>query len=182
MKIKIRRQDTADSAPYWQTFDFADEGRITAAGILDRLNYRDDLMDENGIPCRRIRWECSCMQKMCGGCAMVINGRPGLACGTFIDTGQSSLLVLEPLTKFPVVTDLVVDRSILQEYQREAMMYLGTRATPDQKEYARQYSAAKCLRCGLLQIPGLPGHLPGPSAHAFLHRVYEPALPLDAVL
>ena len=73
MKIKIRRQDTADSAPYWQTFDFADEGRITAAGILDRLNYRDDLTDENGVPCRRIRWECSCMQKMCGGCAMVIN-------------------------------------------------------------------------------------------------------------
>ncbi|HJD30382.1 MAG TPA: 4Fe-4S binding protein [Candidatus Eisenbergiella stercorigallinarum] len=159
MKIKIRRQDTADSAPYWQTFAFADEGRITAAGILDRLNYRDDLTDENGVPCRRIRWECSCMQKMCGGCAMVINGRPGLACGTFIDTGQSSLLVLEPLTKFPVVTDLVVDRSILQEYQREAMMYLGTRATPDQKEYARQYSAAKCLRCGLC-LEVCPNYVP----------------------
>lgn len=50
MKIKIRRQDTADSAPYWQTFDFADEGRITAAGILDRLNYRDDLTDETASP------------------------------------------------------------------------------------------------------------------------------------
>ena len=99
------------------------------------------------------------LREMCRGCAMVINGRPGLACGTFIDTGQSSLLVLEPLTKFPVVTDLVVDRSILQEYQREAMMYLGTRATPDQKEYARQYSAAKCLRCGLC-LEVCPNYVP----------------------
>ena len=89
------------------------------------------------------------MQKSCGGCAMVINGRPALACGEFIDTDKEKMLVLESLTKFPVVADLAVDRSIIQEYQKTAMMYLGTRAKPDKKEFAQQYSAAKCLKCGL---------------------------------
>ncbi len=149
MKIKIRRQDARDTAPYWQTFDWESCGRMTVAGILDELNYRDDLMDENGTPCRRVRWECSCMQKMCGSCAMVINGSPALACGVFIDTDKAKQLVLEPLTKFPVISDLVTDRSIIQEYQKEAKMYLGKRETPEQKEYAHQYSVAKCLKCGL---------------------------------
>ena len=149
MKIKVKRQDSAGEKPYWQTFDFEGNGRITVAGILDQLNYRDDLEDENGRPCRRIKWECSCMQKSCGGCAMVINGQPALACGEFIDTDNEKILVLEPLTKFPVVTDLVVDRSVIQEYQKAAMMYLGERAAPDKKEFQHQYSAAKCLKCGL---------------------------------
>ena len=149
MKVKIKRQESPDTLPYWQTFNFDSKERLTVAGILDQLNYRDDPVDENGIACKRIRWECSCMQKMCGGCAMVINGTPALACAVFIDTAATRQLVLEPLSKFPVVCDLVVDRSIIHEYEKMAMMYLGTRATPSDKEFPQQYSAAKCLKCGL---------------------------------
>ena len=50
MKIRIKRQDEPESAPYWQTFDYLGEGRKTVAGILDEVNYRDDLIDENGAP------------------------------------------------------------------------------------------------------------------------------------
>lgn len=149
MKVKIRRQEAPDTLPYWQTFRFESDKRLTVAGILDQLNYKDDPVDENGIPCRRIRWECSCMQKMCGGCAMVINGTPSLACGTFIDVSRTKQLTLEPLSKFPVICDLVVDRSILHEYEKKARMYLGTREKSPEEDFSHQYSAAKCLKCGL---------------------------------
>ena len=81
---RIKRQDDRRSAPYWQVFHFRGEGRITVAAILEKLNERDQLEDIKGKQCRKIRWECGCMQKMCGGCAMVINGHPALACGVRI--------------------------------------------------------------------------------------------------
>lgn len=149
MKIRVKRQDGPGAAPYWQTFDFSGKGRKTVAGILDEINYRDDLIDENGAPSRRIRWECSCMQKMCGGCAMIINGIPALACGTFVDTEKEELLVLEPLTKFPVVSDLITDRSCILEHQKAALMYLGKKGVENEKEFANRYSVAKCIKCGL---------------------------------
>ena len=149
MKIRIKRQDGQGAAPYWQTFDFSGKGRKTVAGILDEINYRDDLIDENGVPSRRIRWECSCMQKMCGGCAMIINGIPALACGTFVDTEEEEFLILEPLTKFPVISDLITDRSCILEHQKAALMYLGKKGTENEKEFANRYSVAKCIKCGL---------------------------------
>lgn len=149
MKVKIKRQESRRSAPFWETFFFRSEGRITVAAILERLNDRDQLEDVQGRRCRKIQWECGCMQKVCGGCAMVINGHPALACSTFINTDDTEVLKLEPLTKFPVVSDLVVDRSVIWERQKEAMMYLGKRKRPELKEQEHQYSAAKCLKCGL---------------------------------
>ena len=51
------------------------------------------------------------MQAVCGGCAMVINGVPALDCSTFADEVKGNELILEPLSKFPVVADLIVDHS-----------------------------------------------------------------------
>lgn len=149
MKVRIKRQDTWNSDPYWQNFNYEKNEIETVAGILEHLNYRDDLVDEVGNKCRRIRWECSCMQKMCGACTMVINHKPGLACNVFINPTKETELVLEPLTKFPVITDLCVDRSCIQEHLKEAEAYLGKLAETDLKEFKNQYAVAKCLKCGL---------------------------------
>ena len=62
---------------------------------------------------------------------MVINGHPALACGVFINTDDTEILRLEPLTKFPVVEDLIVDRSVIWERQKEALMYLGILGAKD---------------------------------------------------
>lgn len=80
---------------------------------------------------------------------MIINHVPALACGTFINPKETSELVLEPLTKFPVISDLTIDRPSIYQHQKEAMMYLGQWETPDAKEFPVQYQAAKCLKCGL---------------------------------
>ena len=149
MLVKVKRQDAPSTEAYYQAFDFGCSGRLTVAKVIDDLNYRDDLYDIEGEPARRIRWECSCMQQMCGSCAMVIDGRPGLACSTFVDTDAAAQLVLEPLSKFPVISDLVVDRSCIAESLKDAQMFLGKKGEVAEGELSSQYLAGRCMKCGL---------------------------------
>ena len=158
MLVKIKRQALPDSAPYWQSFVYNGPTHITVAALLDALNYTDDLFDAEGKSATRIRWECSCMQAVCGGCAMVINGTPALACETFADGAE--VLTLEPLSKFPVVADLIVDRSIIYENLIAARAYLEGAAVTDARAAKQQYSVAKCLKCGLC-LEVCPNYRPG---------------------
>ena len=149
MKVKIQRQQSPVSEPYWETFDADVPGDMSIAGLIDHLNYRDDILDENGRKTTRIGWECSCLQGICGSCAMVINGKPSLACLAFIDADAADVLTVEPLSKFPVVVDLVVDRACILEHQKDALMFLGSKRPASPCEAGQQYTVAKCLKCGL---------------------------------
>ena len=160
MIVKIKRQESAEAKPYWQSFKYDGPKHVTVSAVLDALNYTDDLIDVAGKSATRIRWECSCMQAMCGGCAMVINGVPALACATFADEVKGEDLVLEPLSKFSVVADLIVDRSIIYENLIKAKAYLESVAVSDKKQHEQQYSVAKCLKCGLC-LEVCPNYLPG---------------------
>ena len=113
MIVKIKRQSSPSAESYWQSFNYEGPMHVAVSAVLDALNYTDDLFDTEGNKAPRIRWECSCMQATCGGCAMIINGIPALACATFLDEVKGKELVLEPLSKFPVIADLAVDRSII---------------------------------------------------------------------
>ena len=150
MNIKVLRRQTKDAKPYWQTFSYERTSNDqTVAGMLDELNYKDDLKDIMGQPAPRIRWECSCLQGMCGACAMVINGWPALACEVFLRDIKSDTIVLEPLRKFPVIADLAVDRTVIQEYLTKANAYIEEYSGADTKEYEHMYLSGKCLKCGL---------------------------------
>ena len=149
MVVKILRRKDADALPYWQSFYYKGKGRVTVAQILDTLNETDDLFDTENKPAPRIRWECSCMQKMCGACAMLIDGTPALACNTFIEAEKKKTLTLAPLSKFPCVCDLVVDRSIIAEHMKAAELWIGDRAEPSQELTGRQYEISRCLKCGI---------------------------------
>ena len=160
MIVKIKRKNAPDSTSYWQSFVYDGPAHVTVSAVLDALNYTDDLFDSEGKPASRIRWECSCMQAMCGGCAMVINGVPALACSTFADTVKGEELVLEPLSKFPVVADLIVDRSSIYENLIQAKAYLEEVAASVRLQHKQQYSVAKCLKCGLC-LEVCPNYRPG---------------------
>ena len=160
MIVRIKRQRDAESVPYWQNFRYDGPTHVTVSAVLDALNYTDDLFDTEGYPAPRIRWECSCMQAMCGGCAMVINGMPALACATFADEVKGHELVLEPLSKFPVVADLVVDRREIYENLIRAKAYLEGQAEPNPRKHDQLYAIAKCLKCGLC-LEVCPNYHPG---------------------
>ena len=160
MIVKIKRQVDSESPAYWQSFNYDGPKHVAVSAVLDALNYTDDLFDTEGNPAPRIRWECSCNQATCGGCAMVINGVPALACATFADDVKGEELLLEPLSKFPVVADLIVDRSIIYENLNRAKAYLEGDAVNNKRNYEHQYSVAKCLKCGLC-LEVCPNYHPG---------------------
>ena len=149
MRVKILRQKSPGSQPYWQEFSYEYYGNQTVAGMLDELNYKDDLVDINGDPAPRIGWECSCLQGMCGACAMVINNRPALACETFLRDLKGDTVVIEPLKKFFTICDLVVDRGVIQENLKKADAYIEEYNDAKAEEYEHMYAAGKCLKCGL---------------------------------
>lgn len=91
---------------------------------------------------------------------MVINGTPALACATYADEVKGRELVLEPLSKFPVVSDLVVDRSAIYENLIHAKAYLESAAKNDLHLQKQLYTLAKCLKCGLC-LEVCPNYRPG---------------------
>ncbi|MBR5755924.1 MAG: 4Fe-4S dicluster domain-containing protein [Firmicutes bacterium] len=149
MKVKIQRQMNPFSPSYWESFDYDGSKDISVAALLDYINYNDDMVNDKGERTGRIGWECSCLQGMCGACAMVINGVPALACETFLKDLKGNEIKLQPLSKFPVVSDLVVDRSSIQDNLKENNVYIGEYKPGNDKDHEHQYTAAKCLKCGL---------------------------------
>ena len=147
--IEVRRQHSPADAPYYQTIKYqAANDEENVAAVLRNLNATPELRDTEGREVGEIHWQCSCLQKKCGACAMLINGLPRLACDTKLkDCRENRLLRLEPLKKFPIVRDLMVDRSSMMKNLRD----IATKARKYQlvKRYKKRvYSGCgKSLAC-----------------------------------
>ena len=148
IQIDILRRKNKEEPAYVQRFLYEPlDPSETVATALRRLNEQEPLLDAEGNAAEPICWENSCLQKKCGACAMVINGRPMLAC----DANLSALktpVKLEPLRKFPVVADLMVDRSILFRNLGDLNVWLSGEAEPSERKNPDAYEASRCLQCG----------------------------------
>jgi len=80
--------------------------------VLDALNF----IRENYDPTLRFRH--SCHMGKCGSCAVMVNGRPCLACWELAEAG----MLIEPLRGFPIVADLVIDR-VEDDLQTEGLVF-----------------------------------------------------------
>jgi len=74
-----------------------------AIRVLDALLHVREHID----PTLAFRY--SCRVGMCGSCAVLINGREGLACQTTIASLNSDIVSVAPLRSLPVQRDLIVD-------------------------------------------------------------------------
>ena len=126
--------------PYLQTFEYQPLSKEENVVILlEELNKKLD---------DKIAYKKSCLQKKCGACAMLINGKPALACSTLLkDLGEK--VSLSPLKKFPVIEDLVVDRSIMKENLKTMEVYFEDKALIDNKRNEKSFEAMRCLQCGI---------------------------------
>src|SRR5690348_14031566 len=119
--IKIKRQNGPDSKSYWEEFEVAywPGMRVISALMYIALNPTP----RQGKATTPITYESTCLEEVCGSCAMRINGRVRMACSARIDYLEKPIR-LEPLTKFPVVRDLTVDRSVLFENLKRVKAWL----------------------------------------------------------
>ena len=132
-----------------QTFSFeTDDATATVATALTELNLREALFDVDGNAADPIEWECSCLQRRCGACAMLIDGRPALACDTRLQELPSATVKLDPLAKFPLVRDLAVDRSAIFAGLERMGAWLEEEAELPVKRSRVAQEASRCLQCG----------------------------------
>lgn len=145
--VRIKRQNSFEAEAFYQTILCDCDAGTNIATLLREINA-EEILDIDGIPVGEIAWECSCLQKKCGACVMRINGMPRLACDTKIGDLKSKTVTLEPLKKFPVVRDLIVDRSVLRENLIALHNWLESEATKSRKTVDLAYDASRCIQCG----------------------------------
>ncbi len=162
-RFDILRQRSAADKPYFQSILFeTDKESITAAAALTIINSAPEIRDINGEIVSPVKWECSCLQKKCGACAMVINGKPRLACDAVLgEIAKNGVVRLEPLKKFPVVSDLIVDRSVMMSNLKTLHIWLEGKAEENRKTNI-SYEASRCLQCGCC-LEVCPNFCPGGS-------------------
>src|SRR5437868_10530811 len=150
--IKIKRQNTPDSKSYWEEFELLYKpGRNVTSALMEIAR---NPVTRNGNPTTPITYDSNCLEEVCGSCAMLINGKARMACSALVDNLQKPIK-LEPLSKFPVVRDLAVDRSVLFENLKRVKAWVpvdgtydlgsGPRVTMHEQEQA--YPLSRCISC-----------------------------------
>ena len=89
-----------DSEPRWVHYSVHTHPGMTVLEGLHRIQEEQDAT---------LSWRYSCRMGICGSCAMIINGRPGLACNTQVRDVSGSTIRLQSLSNFAIVKDLVPD-------------------------------------------------------------------------
>lgn len=143
IEISVKRQKNRDEKSYIQKFIYTGDGNLTVADWLTEINQTEAKTD-------RIAWECGCLEKKCGACAMLVNGYPTLACSVFLKKAvKHEKILLEPFHKFPLIKDLIVDRSIIFDTIIHMKIWMNEKNSSDYSwDYELQYKAGQCLQCG----------------------------------
>lgn len=143
---------------YWEEFELV---RTPSANIISALmQIQLEPINIKGEVVTPVVWEQGCLEEVCGSCSMLINGKPRQACTALIEriiheTGQTTI-TLAPFTKFPLVRDLIVDRSIMFENLKKVHAWIEVDGAYDrgpgpkisQAKQEVMYELSKCMTCG----------------------------------
>jgi hypothetical protein len=110
--FKIKRQADPNSAAQWEGFEIRWKPGMNVISSL--MEIAANPVTTAGVTTSPVTYDANCLEEVCGSCAMVINGKARMACSALVDQLEQPIRV-EPLTKFPVVRDLAVDRSVIFE-------------------------------------------------------------------
>ncbi len=154
VRFIVKRQANPDSAPYREEFVLRlRPGMNVIIGLMDIAANPVDRFGKTTTP---ITYESNCLEEVCGSCAMLINGKAAMACSSLISKLEQPVR-LEPLSRFPVIRDLAVDRSVLFENLKRVKAWVpvdgtydlgpGPRIAPEQQE--EMYPLSRCISCCL---------------------------------
>lgn len=151
--LKIRRQNTPEADPYWEEFYLSFRNGMTVAEALCEIQKNPVNVQKEAVS--PVVWDECCGDGTCGACAMLINGKPGLACKVNIRELKQPV-TLKPLSKFPVVRDLACDRSSffdsLAKMEIAPTVETNRRSAPMIIYHSDQEmitGLSRCIDCGL---------------------------------
>src|SRR5713226_8060312 len=150
--VKVKRQASPKEAARWE--EFALPWRPSMNVIICLRDIAEHPVTREGKQTTPVSYDSNCLEEVCGSCAMVINGKARMAWSALVDQLEQPIRI-EPLTKFPVVRDLSVDRSVLFENLKAVKAWVpvdgtydlgsGPRVTPLEQEEA--YPISRCISC-----------------------------------
>lgn len=116
---------------------------LESCTLLEALYYIKEKVDPT------LTFNSGCRSEVCGSCAMRVNGREVLACGYKPKEGDT----IEPLSKMPILKDLVVDHQKAHNTLKRVKSWLDRPATPesmepeDEKRIEKQSDCILCSSC-----------------------------------
>jgi succinate dehydrogenase / fumarate reductase iron-sulfur subunit len=158
--LRVWRQANPEAEGGWETYEVAD---IDAeASFLEMLDILNDRLLADGE--RPIAFDYDCREGICGSCSLMIDGQPHgprqvTSCQVFMrDFADGAEISVEPFrsSAFPVLRDLIVDRSALDRIV-EAGGYVSVTTGPKPEPNANpvhpeiqqaSMDAAICIGCG----------------------------------
>lgn len=173
-KLKIYRG--APGNQYFEEFDCELKAGDNVIAALKQIQKNPK--NACGKVVEPVVWEDGCLEEVCGACSMLINGRPRQACTALIETylREKDEITLAPFTKYPLVRDLIVDRSRMFENLKKVHAWIDVESSKEngwgplisQAKQEVMYSLSTCMTCGCCQegCPQVNSHSPfiGPAA------------------
>src|SRR6201995_1170668 len=157
IQIEIKRQSAPDKPAVKERFSVPYRPGMNITSVLGEIALNPVTAD--GKPTTPVTYDSNCLEEICGSCAMRINGKAMMACSALVDKLVGSdgrgTITLEPLSKFPVVRDLAVDRSVLFENLKAVKAWVPIDGTYDLGAAPRQfpqvqeqrYPLSNCISC-----------------------------------
>ena len=164
MKLYLKIWRQANAGAKGKMVDYTLDGVESDMSFLEMLDIlNEELISKGEEP---VEFDHDCREGICGTCSLMINGRPHgpdsritvcqLHMRSFNDGDE---IVIEPwrATAFPVIKDLIVDRSSFDRIQQAGGYIsvntsgrpLDANAIPIEKEMAdKSFNAATCIGCG----------------------------------
>lgn len=153
IRLVVKRQAGPDQPSYEERFAIPYRPNMNVVSAL--MEIRRNPVTEDGTPTTPVAWESVCLEEVCGACSMLINGTARQACSTLIDQLEQPIH-LAPLSKFPLVRDLKVDRQRLFDALIRVHAWIdidgvfdigpGPRMSQRKRDWA--YELSKCMTCG----------------------------------
>lgn len=144
---------------YWEEFELE---RYSSLNIISGLmEIQKNPINRKGEKTTPVAWEQGCLEEVCGSCSMLINGKPRQSCTALVETiiqqTGNTTIELAPFTKFPLVRDLVVDRTRMFEALKKVRAWVsvdgswdtkqgGPKVSPEVQEAL--YTLSTCMTCG----------------------------------
>src|SRR5215472_1684475 len=158
VRLKVRRQDGPDKPETrrWEEFELPWQPQMNVISAL--MDVQKNPVTREGKRVAPIVWECSCLEEVCGACTMLVNGKVRQSCTALVDAiaPKGETIVLEPMTKFPLVRDLIVDRTRMFDdlkrvhawIQLDGSHELGPGPRQSEENQEEAYPLSRCMTCG----------------------------------
>lgn len=153
VKLKVLRQDGPGTPKRWEEFTVPHVPYMNVLSCL--VEIQKNPVTADGKKTAPVAWDAACLEEVCGSCTMIINGEVRQGCSALVDN-LAQPIEIRPMTKFPVVRDLKVDRAKLFDDFKRVHAWVDIDGTHDQGPGPRyssevadaRYALSRCMACG----------------------------------